>query len=382
MNKTIKLLGCTLTAFLLAACNGKQNGYTIQGTISDIVGLENGDSVFLARQEGPSQLVNIDSTTVKEGTFTFKGNQGKPELFSIIYQNEGKDHAYATVILENGNINVSLTPNLSLARGTRNNDVFSAYIENSRKNFVEIEKTIEQLEDKSISDEQRESLTQKIEGLEKNFITSSINAMNGNMDTFSGITILKNIYYYLKYEELETLVNQIPESMDEDPFVQSIKEQVGALKKTAEGKQFVDLALQDPKGKDIKLSDYCGKGKVVLIDFWASWCGPCRREMPNVVEAYKKYKNKGFEIVGISLDNNGEAWKKAIEDLHITWPQMSDLKGWESEAAKEYAINSIPHTILVDKDGTILARGLSSEELMKRLSTLLPDFVTHKIRIL
>ena len=371
MNKTIKLLGCTLTAFLLAACNGKQNGYTIQGTISDIVGLENGDSVFLARQEGPSQLVNIDSTTVKEGTFTFKGNQEKPELFSIIYQNEGKDHAYATVILENGNINVSLTPNSSLARGTRNNDVFSAYIENSRKNYVEIEKTIEQLEDKSISDEQRESLTQKIEGLEKNFITSSINAMNGNMDTFSGITILKNIYYYLKYEELETLVNQIPESMDEDPFVQGIKEQVGALKKTAEGKQFVDLALQDPKGKDIKLSDYCGKGKVVLIDFWASWCGPCRREMPNVVEAYKKYKNKGFEIVGISLDNNGEAWKKAIEDLHITWPQMSDLKGWESEAAKEYAINSIPHTILVDKDGTILARGLSSEELMKRLSTLL-----------
>ena len=121
----------------------------------------------------------------------------------------------------------------------------------------------------------------------------------------------------------------------------------------------------------MKLSDYVGKGKVVLIDFWASWCGPCRREMPNLVEAYKQYKDKNFEIVGVSLDRDLEAWKKGIADLNITWPQMSDLKYWDCEGAKLYAVSSIPHTLLVDAEGTIVARGLHGEELQQKIAELL-----------
>ena len=129
--------------------------------------------------------------------------------------------------------------------------------------------------------------------------------------------------------------------------------------------------MQTPDGQNVKLSDYVGKGKVVLVDFWASWCGPCRREMPNLVEAYKQYKNKNFEIVGVSLDQNGDAWKAAIEQLNITWPQMSDLKYWNCEGAQLYAVSSIPHTVLIDGEGTIIARGLHGEDLQKKLAEVL-----------
>ena len=111
-----------------------------------------------------------------------------------------------------------------------------------------------------------------------------------------------------------------------------------------------------------------GKGKVVLVDFWASWCGPCRREMPNLVETYAKYKGKNFEIVGVSLDQDGAAWKEAIKKLDMTWPQMSDLKFWQSEGAQLYAVNSIPHTVLIDGEGTIIARGLHGEELQAKIA--------------
>ena len=111
--------------------------------------------------------------------------------------------------------------------------------------------------------------------------------------------------------------------------------------------------------------------KPVLIDFWASWCGPCRREMPNLVDAYAKYKGKNFEIVGVSLDQSADAWKESIKNLKITWPQMSDLKYWGSEGAQLYAVNSIPHTILIDGEGTIIARGLHGEGLQTKLAEVL-----------
>ena len=192
-----------------------------------------------------------------------------------------------------------------------------------------------------------------------------------NITNLVGVHLLKNNYYYLEVDELDPLMPQIPAEFANDEVIIKIKGNVEKMKATAVGQKFTDFEMATPDGKPVKLSDYVGKGKVVLIDFWASWCGPCRREMPNLVEAYAQYKNKGFEIVGVSLDQSGEAWKDAIEKLNITWPQMSDLKYWNSEGAQLYAVSSIPHTVLIDGEGTIIARGLHGEELQTKLAEVL-----------
>ena len=133
------------------------------------------------------------------------------------------------------------------------------------------------------------------------------------------------------------------------------------------GLQFADIELPDTAGVARKLSEWCGKGGYVLVDFWASWCGPCRMEMPNVVENYRKYRAKGFNVVGISLDSDASAWRKAIGSLQMEWPQLSDLKGWKSAAAALYSVNSIPASILIDGSGKIVDADLRGPRLGERL---------------
>ena len=146
-------------------------------------------------------------------------------------------------------------------------------------------------------------------------------------------------------------------------------ERVSALQETnasevsASQEQYIDLALPGPGGNVVKVSDYVSQNMLTLIDFWASWCGPCRAEMPYVVRTYQAFHDKGFEIVGVSFDNNRETWLAAISQLQMAWPQMSDLKGWESEGARVYHVQAIPSNVLIDRQGYIVARDLRGDEL-------------------
>jgi thiol-disulfide isomerase/thioredoxin len=136
------------------------------------------------------------------------------------------------------------------------------------------------------------------------------------------------------------------------------------------GKMAPEISMKSPTGKLLKLSAL--KGKVVLIDFWASWCGPCRKENPNVVKLYKKYKSKGFEIFSVSLDEDPQAWQQAIEADGLIWPNhVSDLLGWKTPLVQQYGFNGIPHTVLLNKNGEIIATGLRGEQLEQKLKELL-----------
>ena len=352
------------TAAFLAACSGNQ-GYTVTGTVD---GAADGTVVYLQQQEG-RQFIKLDSAVIQNGQFTLEGRQDTAKV-CVLTCKAGEEAVGMDFFLENGQINVQLSADAHSATGTPNNDAYQIIRQQLNDLNKQLFATYESLSDSTLTDEQRESKRTDIETLDAKMEEVSKAGIAQNITNAVGVYLLKRNYYSMGVEELEPLVAQIPAELTDEAVTQ-IKDKVEKLKATAVGKKFTDFEMQTPDGKTVKLSDYVGKGKVVLVDFWASWCGPCRREMPNLVEAYKKYRNKGLEIVGVSLDRDAEAWKNGIEKLDITWPQMSDLKYWDCEGAKLYAVSSIPHTVLIDGEGVILARGLHGEELQKQIAEAL-----------
>lgn len=362
-----KLLFLVATAAMFAACNNSQTGYVINGTIE---GAADGDSIYIMNLNSQNPIATA-SAVIKDGKFTFKGVQDAPTNTYIAYKiQDPQARKYANFFLENGTMTAFLGEEDNYVKGTPNNDAFEQYKEEIQAMTEKIEAVEAQMQ--GADEAKTKELEAQIDGMMDEYYEIFERTIDKNITNPVGVSVLKSFYYQMDTDKLAAALDKIPaELMEGDNTLANIKEVVAKKVATAPGKQFVDFAMKTPDDKDIKLSDYAGKGKIVLVDFWASWCGPCRVEMPNVKEAYAKYKNKGFEIVGVSLDRNVEDWKKGIEDLGITWPQMSDVKYWDCEAADIYGVQAIPATVLIDKDGTILKRDLRGSELAAELEKLL-----------
>ncbi|MGL4852361.1 MAG: redoxin family protein [Phocaeicola sp.] len=350
----------------LGACQ-QGPSYKIKGTTENI---ENGDTIYLQEQKG-GVVTRLDSTVVQDGTFFFVGRQDTAVNRYITYT-KGNKRYFTDFFLENGNIEVKLGEK-SMATGTANNEIYS----NFKTVFTELQTSINEEYQRirsstTLSEEEREAAIKGVEERNKSGMQVIFNLLKDNMTNPVGVFLLPQYASAFDLAKQKELIDLIPAAYKEDDRIQRLQNRIETTEKTAVGQQFTDFSMHTPDNQLVKLSDFISQNELTLVDFWASWCGPCRVEMPHVVAAYNKYKAKGLGIVGVSLDRDANKWKESIVSLNMPWPQMSDLAGWNCEGAKLYGVNSIPATVLINREGVIVARNLRGNALDEKLAELLP----------
>lgn len=334
-----------------------KNSYTLTGVIEKA---KEGDKVFLAVMQGDYNFSTLDSTTIQNGKFFFKGQQKQPVKRLVVAEVGEELIGSSDFILENTDVTVDVKlDNTCVINGGADNELWKSYNEENTKANKEIESQWLIAQDTTRTDAERKAAADEFANWEKGRVAYHAQYILDHIPSGVSSILLEQVHSNFNESTMDKILTRMKEQCPEDEVYLAVRKQYEQSQKTEVGKPYVDIALNDPEGKLVKVSDFVAKNKVTMIDFWASWCGPCRRVMPDVVKAYNKYKDKGFAIVGVSLDNNAEAWKAAIKQLGMTWPQMSDLKGWQSEAAALYNVRAIPATIFIDQSGNIMGRELS-----------------------
>lgn len=342
---------------LLTACQDKS--FSINGKAD---GLEDGDTLFLTTDMETG--MPSDTLIVKEGEFSISGETDSVRL-AMVYS-AAHNEINAQFFMEPGTINMALseTPGKSRVGGTECNEEWQKLLDEVMVIGKEINRIAEHIYGKTVSPEEQERGMKEIDRYNERFAKTVVDAAKRNIGNEFGYFLLT--YYPEEVIDNATrtkLINELPQNMRQRPAVKQILQDMEKAAQTAEGSTISNFTQMAPDGSQLSIMSEVGKNKITIIDFWASWCSPCRQEMPFMVELYNTYKEQGLGIVGISLDEDADAWQLATQKLGITWPQMSDLKGWNNAAAQQFSVNSIPHTIVVDQQGKILRRGLRGEAL-------------------
>lgn len=362
-----KVASLFILAVLLVACNNI-NAYNIEGKVED--GNWDGRQVTLLRVSNQSDMQSLDSAVIKDGEFALKGKVDTACWLVFLVKNEDGQPMYKDFYVE-GSLKFTIKDGKIRISGGPVNEAYQAFedkYEGMTKNVVALNAAFKA---DPTNKELEKSFNEEYARFEKSFRELALGTIQENRTNPLGLHLFLATMSSLENEEIESILAKASPDFLADPTVKMVVVQLEKSKKVGVGKPFVDLHMFKPDSSPVSLSEYAGKGHYVMIDFWASWCGPCIKELPNVLACYEKYHNKGFEVVGVSLDKDANAWKAAIKDHKLPWPQMSDLAGWQSQAVELYSFSGIPHTVLLDPKGTIIAKDLRGSALGEKLAELL-----------
>lgn len=355
---------------LLASCAPEvKNAYVISGTVDTTV---SGYVLLQKRVEGP--MVTIDSVQPSaSGTFKFAGTVDYPEVY---YLNIPSTRSSVPFFIEPAPITVNIiTKDIDKTKitGSKTQAEYDAYLDKLDLFSKKIKENYQlyNMAQEAGETEKAKYFDSLITVLDEERTQFSKDYVLQNKSSFiSPYIIYRNSYAY-ELEELETALGGFDTALSHSVYTGFAEQYLATLKRVAVGQPYVPFSMADSSGTVINLSDLVGKS-YLLVDFWASWCGPCREENPNLVKLYGEFHEKGFDIFGVSFDTKRDRWLQAIKDDGLTWGHVSDLRGWENAAGKLYGIRSIPSNVLLDSNGVIIAKNLRGEELRARLDEIWP----------
>lgn len=373
VNNMKHLIWCAAAAALAFSCASPNRGvssdsFVVEGSAP---ALNPGDTLYIADQTRAGFQILDTAVLDDDKCFRFVSSTDEPYVSGILCRQD----IYHPLLVANGiytkvDVPVEDDSLLVIVEGADN----MAYYQLLRSQFAamaSIQPLYEKLTNPNTPPAEAEEAEAKLNEISNSLRGEVVDVMKANIPSAVSDIILQQLFRDLDDEQLKEILSLM--ESNPSPYAGHKEVQEAFLKKqeTAVGKSFIDFTLTDVNGSEVALSSIVKANKLTLVDFWASWCGPCKAEMPNVVEAYAKFKNKGLEVVGVSLDQDPARWRNAIESWQMPWVHLSSLKAWACPAAQAYAVDAIPASVLIDANGIIVAKNLRGEELISTLSDML-----------